>query len=178
MAQILTNTPLQLDECYLTRLNVEWRGVQEAKEVKIGPLEMSAEYDCVLQSGSEHAYQMVFSISGHERVESSSDGGFVFDAVIVGRYRIENAKAESESHLARINGVSLLYSTLRGMLSSTTGNFRFGKVALPSLNPIAVVKDVEDRRNAAASTESPRPQGTASTASLEKPETAGVGQAT
>jgi preprotein translocase subunit SecB len=157
MARILTNTPLQLDECYLTRLNVECGGTHETKESKIGPLEMTAEYNCVLQPGSEHAYQMVLSLSGRERVEPSVEKGFTFDAVIVGRYRIENAsKAELEPQLARINGVSLLYSTLRGMLASATGNFQFGKIDLPSLNPIALVRDIEAARTALSTPASPK----------------------
>ncbi len=165
MQSISTKTPLQLDECYLTRLNVEWRGTPDAKEARIGPLDLSADYECALQPGSEHAYEMVLSVAGRERLEQAAESGFVFDAVIVGRYRIENAKAGAEARLARINGVSLLYSTLRGMLSSTTGNFHFGRVALPSLNPIALVDEIEAKRSPAAAVTA----STDSTAPIETP---------
>ena len=90
---------------------------------------------------------MTLLVKGEDVVEKAENVGYKFETIIVGRYRIENAKSpDLESRLSRLNGVSLLYSTLRGMLSNVTGSFEFGKVTLPSINPQAIVEQVESAK--------------------------------
>lgn len=144
MLQTTSPIPLQLDEFFLNKLNIEWRNLPGDTDHRHASVRVLVSYDFAQHTEIPHAYQMTLSVKGEDVMEKANDAGYKFEAVIVGRYRIENAKSpELEARLSRVNGVSLLYSTLRGILSNVTGSFEFGKVVLPSINPQAIVEQIE-----------------------------------
>jgi preprotein translocase subunit SecB len=139
-----TTVPLQLEDFFLTRLNVEWRNLPSEGDYKVNSLKVQVSYELAHHAELQHAYQMTLSVAGEDVIEKAANAGYKFEAVITGRYHIENAKTpELEARLAVINGISLLYSTLRGLLGSVTGSFEFGKLVLPSINPLAIVEQAE-----------------------------------
>lgn len=147
MATQITQIPLQLEEYFLTAVNVEWRQPTTDGELKLSRLNLDTSYDLAMHAEIAHAYQMTLTVSGEEVFENPSPCGYKFNCVIVGRYRIENApKPEMEPRLARVNGVSLLYSTLRGILGTITGSFAYEKLVLPSIDPKKIVERVEEQR--------------------------------
>jgi hypothetical protein len=50
--------------------------------------------------------------------------------------------------LIRINGCSILYSTLRGHISSITSNFPCGRIILPTIIIMDLVNEIEKNHNA------------------------------
>lgn len=146
-----SQVPLQLEEFFLEKIQVEWRSPPDG-EHKYLRLHLQLSYDLATKVDDEHAYQMVLTIAGEDTFEGIESAGHKFESTIVGRYRLENAKPEMEPMLARVNGVSLLYSTFRGIMASVTGNFEHGKVMLPSIDPKAVVERIEEERRSKEAT--------------------------
>lgn len=150
-----TTVPLQLDDFFLTRLNVEWRNPPIDGDYKVNSLKVQVSYDLAHHAELPHAYQMTLSVAGEDVMEKAANAGYKFDAVITGRYHIENAKTpELEARLAVINGISLLYSTLRGLVGSVSGSFEFGKLVLPSINPLSIVEQAEKAKLTGAKSDS------------------------
>ena len=137
------NVPLQLEEFFLSKLHVDWVPLPSEGEFLVKFLNLRLAYELATNVQNKHAYQMTLSIAGEDVCENAPGSGFKFDAVIVGQYRLENATPEQEALLARINGVSLLYSTFRGIIGATTGTFQHGRLVLPSIDPRAIVEQVE-----------------------------------
>jgi len=153
-----TTVPLQLEDFFLTRLNVEWRNLPSDSEYKVNSLRVRVGYELAHHAEIPHAYQMTLCVAGEDVIEKAASAGYKFDAVITGRYHIENAKTpELEARLSVINGISLLYSTLRGLLGSASGNFEFGKLVLPSINPYAIVEQTEKAKLAGTKGDSAPP---------------------
>jgi len=142
----ITQIPLQLEEYFLKKLDIEWREFPPEGEFKANGLHVDVTYDLRVHVENPHAYQMTLTVSGEQVFEKVSNVGIRFLGVIAGRYRMESAKPEQEAILARINGVSLLYSTFRGLCGMVSGSFEHGKIDLPSIDPRAVVRRVEEAR--------------------------------
>jgi hypothetical protein len=51
--------------------------------------------------------------------------------------------------LVRVNGVSILYGILRGIIANATGMFPNGKFLLPTVMPQDIVKKIEAEKAAA-----------------------------
>lgn len=145
-----TNIPLQLDEFFLSKLHVDWRTNPSVGEITISSLNLKFSYEVAMHVNNEHAYQMTLTVLGEEESTDAPGCGFQFEAVMVGQYHIENVKPDLEQFLARVNGVSLLYSTFRGIIGMATGVFQHGKLVLPSIDPRAIVEQVEARKKVVA----------------------------
>jgi hypothetical protein len=145
------SVPLQLDDFYLTKLHVEWVPMPTAGEFQVQSVNLRLTYDLMAHSENDHTYKMALKIEGEDVCEKAPGCGLNFSAIIVGEYRIEGIEApQKEGMLARINGVSLLFSTFRGILGSVSGAFQHGRFVLPSIDPRAVVAEVEMQNAAKA----------------------------
>jgi len=135
--------PFELEGYFLKRIRVDYHPAPDGVEIAETNVKLSLDYRLAVHKENPHAYQMTLRISGGEGTEANPKCGYDFSAVIVGRYTITIDSPEAESHIARVNGVSALYSTFRGILGSTTGLFEDGKLMLPSIDPRDVVAEVE-----------------------------------
>jgi hypothetical protein len=143
--------PLQLDDFFLSTLHVEWVPIPIEGEFKVQSVNLRLTYELKSHSEQKNAYQMTLKIEGEEVCEKAPGSGLKFNCIIVGQYRIEGVESpQQEGILARINGVSLLYSTFRGVLGSVSGAFQSDRFVLPSIDPRAIVAEVEMKNAAKA----------------------------
>lgn len=69
---------------------------------------------------------------------------------IVGQFVVpEDLPAAEQEGFLRVNGLSILYSTLRGILGNITGSFPGERLCLPTILPFDIVKSIEIRKNPA-----------------------------
>lgn len=145
------NVPLQLDDFFLSTLHIEWVPIPTEGDFQFQSVNLRLTYELKSHSEKKNAYQMALKMEGEEVCEKAPGSGLNFNATIVGQYRIEGVESpQQEAILARINGVSLLYSTFRGILGSVSGAFQSGRFSLPSIDPRAIVADVEMKNAAKA----------------------------
>lgn len=73
--------------------------------------------------------------------------GHQIECVINGEFLIpEEMDVDKREGLLRVNGLSILYSTLRGVLGNLTGSFPGDKLCLPTIVPNELVKEIEEKK--------------------------------
>ncbi|MEX2381721.1 MAG: hypothetical protein WD490_05010 [Opitutales bacterium] len=73
---------------------------------------------------------------------------YKLDFRIQGVFRFDEGLEEQKmQYLVRVNGGTILYGILRGMLATMTGAFPEGRINLPTIMMQDVVRRVEERRN-------------------------------
>lgn len=140
---------MQLDDFVLTRLNINWRPPTKPK-VDIGELTSGFDYSVAVNAKDKARFKLDLRLKFSEVGKQQAEVGYVIEADLVGIFSFpEDSDQETRQKLVRVNGVNLLYSTFRGVLSGLTGVFPGGKLVLPTIMPMEIVKQVETRRMAA-----------------------------
>lgn len=153
------STQVQLNDFFLTRLHVDWRPPTK-KTVAVNELNSGFDYDVAVHAKDDKLFKLDLRLRISEVGKQQSEVGYVIDADIVGLLSFDaDVDHPTREKLVRVNGVSLLYSTFRGVLGGVTGLFPDGKLALPSIMPAQVVQMIEERKQAqklAAATPAPK----------------------
>lgn len=142
------NTQLQLEDYYLTKLHIDWRAPAKA-EVRVDEIQTGIDYDVAVHTKEKNRYKLDLRIRLTETGKEEKDVGYIVAADIVGLFSFpEGSDKLTREKLIRINGVSLLYSTFRGILGGMTGMFQGRRLALPTIMPNEVVQRVEEKKQA------------------------------
>lgn len=137
----------QLEEFFVTRLHLDHRDIKGSEKGKPMQLGYGFDYTVGQHKNEEHRYRMAFRVLAEEFAENEQPAGLKLDCEIVGFLALNPAldKAEREK-LVRLNGVSILYGILRGIVATMTGTFPNGKLNLPAALPADVVNQVEEQK--------------------------------
>ncbi len=142
------NTQLQLEDYYLTKLHIDWRAPSKT-EVRVVEIQTGIDYDVAVHTKEKNRYKLDLRISLNEIGKEEKDVGYIVVAEIVGLFSFhEDSDKNTREKLIRINGVSILYSTFRGILGGMTGMFQGRRLALPTIMPNEVVQRVEENKKA------------------------------
>lgn len=139
---------LQLDEFYLTKLSIDFVIPQSNVEIS-SDFDLGFDYQTLAHSEDPLRRKMILSVKGMQKDTSGNPLAFQVRCDIVGIFVLpEDLATETRESLFLLNGVSILYSTLRGVIGSATGSFPTGTLCLPTVLPQDVIKMVQDRKNA------------------------------
>ena len=134
---------LQLEDYFLTRLNVEFIFPDEV-EVEAESVSLEFDYDVLTHPDDPLRRMLALRVGVSQVAKDDSKMAYQAECEINGQFRIpEEIKKEQREGLLRINGVSILYSTLRGIIGNLSGSFPQGRLCLPTILPQDVVKHVE-----------------------------------
>lgn len=135
---------LQLEDYFLTRLNLDFIFPNEIEdEVESNSLEF--DYDVLTHPDDPLRRIMTLRVGVSQVAEDDSKMAYQVECEINGQFRIpEGMKKDQHEGILRINGVSILYSTLRGIIGNLSGSFPEGRLCLPTILPQDVVKHVEE----------------------------------
>lgn len=137
---------LQLDDYFLTRLHVDFAMPDDGK-AEIENVAIDFDYDVLVNREDPLLFFLVLRIFVAEETEDEERVGHRIDCEINGNFRMpEEIPEEQREAMRRINGVSILYSTLRGIVGGVTGSFPDGLFCLPTIMPQDVVRRVEERK--------------------------------
>jgi preprotein translocase subunit SecB len=137
---------LQLEDYYLTKLHIDWRAPSKP-EVHVEEIQTGLDYDVAIHAKEKNRYKLDLRIRLSEAGKEEVNVGYVVSADIVGLFSFsEECEKEMREKLIRINGVSILYSTFRGILGGMTGMFEGRRLSLPTIMPNEVVKRVEEAK--------------------------------
>lgn len=141
---------LQLDQFYVRRLLIDWRP-PTAPTVDIEEVKCDFSYDVSQHKQEPLRYRMILRFKMEELGKQEASTGYVIEAETVGLFSVaSDFDAPKRPILVRVNGLNMLYGSLRGVLAGITGPFPGGTITLPSIKPQAVVEEVERRKNAEA----------------------------
>ncbi len=134
-------------------LGYKEEGTPNANEER--PISASWGYDIHNHRDDPKRFRFTLRAVVVELGDDMKQWGVSLDAEIVGFFRHSDNGLDpnAEAYSKRLNGISLLYGTLRGVVAATTGFFPQGKMILPTIMPQEIVEAVEkqlaDRRKQA-----------------------------
>lgn len=136
---------IQLDEFFMTRVNVAWHEPGEAQSVDIDYL---FDYDVLRHTSEKNRFRLAFRMAAKSRTPVPVD--YSLETEIVGFFHFsEDSSEETMQRLVRFNGCTILYGILRGQLANITGSFPHQKLLLPTVMMENVVIDIEREKASA-----------------------------
>jgi len=140
---------LQLEDYYLSRFHVDFHFPKEGK-TQVDALSLSFDYDTLKHVENENSRMLTLRIAGCQLDSKEEKIGLDFEVEINGVFIVpESLESERQEALLRYNGVSILYSTLRGVIGNLSGSFPAGRLCLPTVLPNDVVQQIEAKKQAA-----------------------------
>ncbi len=134
---------LQLEDYFLTRLNVDFIFPNDT-EVEAESVSLDFDYDVLTHQDDSLRRMLTLRVGVSQVAKDDSKIAYQVECEINGQFRIpEEIKKDQREGILRINGVSILYSTLRGIIGNLSGSFPEGRLCLPTILPQDVVKHVE-----------------------------------
>ena len=131
---------LQLEEFFLTRLNLVWHSPPKPQEVVS---EFGFGYNVARHKTEPRRFRLTFTMISKPR-EKEPPAGYEMESQIVGLFSFVEGVPENEmQQLIRINGCTILYGILRGQIAAATGSFVGGKFNLPTVMMDEVVQSIE-----------------------------------
>lgn len=137
---------MQLEDYFLTRLNFDFNFPDDA-EVPEEQVSLDFDYDVLTHPDDPLRRMVSLRVGVRQVAKDGSKVGHQVECKIHGQFRIpEDIKEDQREGLLRINGVSILYSTLRGIIGNLSGSFPVGRFCLPTILPQDVVKQIENSK--------------------------------
>lgn len=143
------SSSLSLEEFFITKIDINWvPGTDPNLEKEIEELGLAFDYQLGRKTDAPNHFRLTLKVNVSPDKEI---GGLLGEVLIDGYFSFPEETDEQEmQYLIRVNGCSMLYSLLRGQLALISGSFPCGKFTLPAVVMDEVVKDVEERKKAAA----------------------------
>jgi len=137
----MKKSSIQLVNYFFKKLLVEWKdGPKEPKN--IGKLNIN--YKVFVNNKESDLYRLDFLL---QRTPQDDFGGLNMDIRMEGFFSFPKETPEEEiQKMIRLNGCTILFSTLRGHISSITSSFPDGRITLPSIVMLDLVTKIEKER--------------------------------
>jgi len=140
----------ELEQFFVGKLHLDFRS-PPAKDMQVTQVRCNFDYGVGTHKSDPHRYRLTFRFDCHEATEDKTEVGNAVKAEISGFFRFPKSTDKKRMDLLiRLNGVSILYGILRGIVANATGVFPNGKFLLPTLMPQDIVKQVETEKAAAS----------------------------
>lgn len=134
---------LELNDFNLTNLNIEWKnlspGIEENPYI---------DYDILRNQENPCEFGMRLIVHTHT-ISDPKKPSLVINAEILGFFTFFEDATLSENdkqYLIRLNGSTILYGMLRGVITSTSGAFPCGHFVLPSVYMQELIPKIEQRK--------------------------------
>lgn len=138
---------LQLEDYFLTRLHVDFNFPKET-EVQVEELSIDFDFDSLTHQDDPLRRMLTLRVRAGEHAEDGEPVAHQLECEINGKFRIpEDIPEEHHEGVICINGVSILYSTLRGIIGNLSGSFPAGRLCLPTIDPKEVVMRVQKAKS-------------------------------
>src|SRR6266576_3099401 len=144
----IMNPPvLQLEEYFLTRLHVDYTFPPGAPQVEVKQTECNFDYETGTHVTDQRLRMLRLKGLFRELDANNQAVGHRIECEILGFFSFTDTTPKGkEEVLLRVNGVSVLYGALRGILGIMSGSFPGGRFRLPNIMPQEIVADIEKRR--------------------------------
>jgi hypothetical protein len=135
---------LHLKQYFLKQLKLEWLGdIPRGAKWQMG---MGISYKAAKHNTKPNTYRVELhtSIKPHD---PSRKIGLSIEATIMGDFITPpGLSLKEKNEMALIQGLMVLWGTLRGEVASATGSFPSGKYILPTVNMVKVVQEIEGKK--------------------------------
>lgn len=146
----MTSPILQLEEYFLTRQQVEHVFPESAPTIQVASVTCNFDYEVFDHREDTKRRMMKLKVEFQEVDQKQQKVGYHIQCEIVGFFAFTDSTPQGkEEATLRLNGFTLLYGTLRGILATTTAIFPAGRFNVPNVMPTEIVADIERRRQEA-----------------------------
>jgi len=129
---------LQLDEFFLTRLQLNWCSGKHQDDV---PYKLVFDYELGRHNDEPKRFRLTLQVS--MQVDQGYRG-LSIDAEILGFFSFPADTEENDmQYLVRVNGATILYGLLRGQVAMVSGSFPHGKLNMPPVIMCDVLREVD-----------------------------------
>ncbi len=153
-----TMTPvIHLADFHVSSLHLTYVEPSSGTDGHIVGTKSGFDYDIAKKHDSNVSYRLKLIHNFQEFDAEDKPLGCKLKVTITGFFEFpEDSEDESRDALIRLNGVSILYGILRGVVATVSGLQPGGKITLPAIMPQEIVRMVEDgkKERAAAETQS------------------------
>lgn len=154
----MTTTTLQLEEYFLTRLQVEFTEPAEGRNDNVEATTFRFDYNVLTHREDQRRRMMRLRAEFQEVDGKKQNLGYGIQCELSGLFAFTDATPKGKEELViRINGFNMLYGALRGILSTATAMFPGGRFLVPNVMPNEIVADIEKRHEAARAKERAKP---------------------
>jgi preprotein translocase subunit SecB len=128
----MKRSSLQLNEFFITKMNVEWKYVLENPKLPDRQnYNVGLDYNVAQHNERKEHFRLEFKV---KLTPIDNESGYLLESTIIGFFSFNNETSDDEMQLLiRVNGCSMLYSLLRGQVAMVTGSFPSGKFNLPTV---------------------------------------------
>jgi len=132
---------LKLDDFFITKLNVNW--TSNVQDIEENPF---IDYEILRNPENNREFGMRLLV----QTQTKSDPGkprLHIEAEISGFFTFfEDVDENKKQVIIRINGATILYGILRGVITSTSGSFPCGHFVLPSVYMNEILPKIDSRK--------------------------------
>ncbi len=140
------NARLELENYFLTRLHLDFNLPKNA-EVHIENLTTEFDLDSLINKSNPLLRRLTLRVNAAEYTKEREQVGYQLECEITGQFKIpDDIPEEHREGLLRVNGISILYSTLRGILGSLSGSFPT-RLCLPTILPNEVFEHIQKAKS-------------------------------
>lgn len=137
---------IHLEEYYLEKVLIERKDSDPPGD----HLSIAYDFDYSVQRSARNPqlFLLTFIVRDDPEAKTPHPQIYNLDFRIQGIFRFDEGLEEQKmQYLVRVNGGTILYGILRGMLATMTGAFPEGRLNLPTLMMADVVRKVEERHD-------------------------------
>lgn len=149
---------VQLDDFGLTDLQIHWKSAAGKRDEVTSTFNVGYVVEHLTSDPTRFRLNLTVK---DDRAAGGGNSIANLEATIVGffSFPVETEPTEREKRI-RINGLTMLYGTLRGVLANVCGVFPPDlRYVLPTVNMLDVIKSVEEKRARKARTKQPTTTG-------------------
>jgi preprotein translocase subunit SecB len=134
---------VQLEEFFLRGLHLDWQDSPSGKSSRV----MGTSFNYQIARAREDPKRFRLELEVRFAPEEKRAAGYVGEAKITGFFSFPEGMSEPQmQYLARVNGCTILYGMLRGLIATCSGCFQGGKLNLPTVLFSEIVADIEKKR--------------------------------
>lgn len=140
-------TTCELDDFFMRRLNLSHHEEGMPVEDEERPVQTQLGYTVERHKEDEKLFRFTLRVIVIDLGADNKPWGNSVDAEIVGFFRHgeQEMDAKQRAYFERMQGISILYGILRGVIATATGSFPHGKMMLPTIMPHDVIVEVEGK---------------------------------
>jgi len=131
--------PLQLDEYYFTRVNIEANLDFELDDKDDDSLILDSQCDLEVFQNKEEKRRWQIRLNFKPKNTDTKSYPYKIDIQVIGFFNVsENVEEEKAPYLVRANGTAILYSALREFILLITGRGPWPSVTIPTTNFLSI----------------------------------------
>jgi preprotein translocase subunit SecB len=144
---IAMNALLNLDEYFVDEIHVRVNTAYRQPDQEIERKSEIGSSITIKRKGTKPEFMIAMNLEINKPKEAFAVSAYYISLNIIGYFSfVEGTDEETVKKMIVLNGPVILYGVARGVVGQATGNCRFGKFVLPTLNFLEIMKKDAEKK--------------------------------